>query len=687
MTEEHASTRSGAPTSRAFRTVVMSIRRIVFLIAVFATIVFAAFRMHSLLIANGFTDLERVSFALFIVLMIPISFSFWIGVSGFYVRLRGGDPLALTRADVLIDTAPLTARTAILVPVHNEDPQRVCAGVRATLESLARTGQLASFDLYLLSDTTDPDIWIEEEVVYHQFRESLPWPERLHYRKRVRNHEHKAGNIWEFCERHGDDYRYMVVFDADSVMRGATIVSFVRLMEAHPEVGIIQAPPVPSNKNTFFGRMQQFAATAYGPLFQAGLNFVQCGDGNYYGHNAIIRVAPFFAHCRLPHLTGKGPLSGHIMSHDFIEAAFMRRAGYRVWLADELIGSYEEPPPTLIDFAARDRRWCQGNLQHARLLFWPGLSLVSRIHLAMGIMAYASSPLWLLLLLVSTVEAVRGTITGHRYFNGGGSLFPVWEISTRLETGLIFAFVMFLLFAPKLFAAITIFFDPVRRKRFGGASAVFESLVVESVMSTLQAPVLAVLHSKFVLLTLLGRKVKWTVQERDDVGTRWSDAVRVHLGTTLIGVTWWFVAANYAPDLLPWLAPVVGGMALSIPLSWFTSRVDVGRRARKHGLFVTPEESHPLFVLRRLREEIDARRELSKNDPGDGLKRVLEDPIIREIHKCHLPPSHATRMEDHARDGMVLRASIEGVDALTAQEKYELLLSAPALESLSAQRG
>lgn len=668
----------------AVRATRIAARRVVFLVAVFATIFLAASRMHALLLTNGYTDLERLAFALFIILMAPIAFSFWIAVAGFYVRVRGGDPVALTRAAALMDSGPLTARTAILVPVHNEDPQRVCAGVRATLESLARTGYLSSFDLFLLSDTTDPDKWVEEEVVYHHFRESLPWPERVHYRKRARNSEHKAGNIWEFCERHGEAFRYMIVFDADSVMRGATIVSFVRLMEAHPEVGIVQAPPVPANKNTFFGRMQQFAATAYGPLFQAGLNFVQCGDGNYYGHNAIIRIAPFLAHCRLPHLEGRGPLSGHIMSHDFIEAAFMRRAGYRVWLADELIGSYEEPPPTLVDFAARDRRWCQGNLQHARLLLWPGLSAASRIHLAMGIMAYASSPLWLFLLLVSTGEAVRQALVGHRYFDPAGSLFPVWEISTRFETGLVFASVMALLFLPKLLAALTIIFDPIRRKRFGGASAVFESVVVESLLSMLQAPVLAVLHSKFVVMTLLGRRVKWTVQERDDVGTRWVDALRVHASTTVIGIAWWIVVATHAPDLLPWLMPVIVGMVLAIPLSWFTSRTDVGRRARQYGLFVTPEESDPLFVLRRLREEIEARRGLAKDDPGDGLKRVLDDPNVRAIHERYLPQMRTTELQDHAREGLLLRARIEGLGSLAPAERYELLLSKRALETLSA---
>ncbi len=663
-----------------------AVRRVWFLVSVIATMVLAAERMRALLAVNGLTGLERLSLALFVILMLPIAFSFWIAIAGFFVRIRGGDPIALTRTRCLADSGPLGAATAILIPVYNEDPQRVSAGIRATFESLARTGHIDSFDFFILSDSNDPDAWVEEELVYEELRKSLPNPERLQYRKRARNTEQKAGNIWDFCVRLGDPYRYMIVFDADSVMRGATIVSFVRLMEAHPEVGIIQAPPVPANKSTFFGRMQQFAATAYGPLFQAGLNFVQCGDGNYYGHNAIIRLAPFREFCHLPRLGGHGPLSGHIMSHDFVEAAFMRRAGYRVWLADELIGSYEEPPPTLIDFAARDRRWCQGNLQHARLLGFPGLNIVSRIHLAMGIMAYASSPLWMFLLLVTTGEAVRQAIVGHRYFDPAQSLFPIWEISTRFETGLVFACVMGMLFVPKLLSAIVLLLDPAQRRRFGGGSSVFESVVVESLLSMLQAPVLAVLHTKFVVMTLLGRRVSWKAQERNDVGTRLADAVRVHLDATLLGLVWLFVAVTWVPDLLPWLAPVIGGLLVSIPLSCATSRTDLGLRARESGIFVTPEESDPLFVLRRLREEIDRRRAQPKAEPGDGLRRVLDDPAVREIHVARLPDATPTPLEEHARDGLLLRAGLDGLDALTDAERYELLLSRRAIELLVAGR-
>ncbi len=661
------------------------LRRLLFSTLVLATIVIAARHMHDLLLANGYTDLERAIFALFVMLMFPIAISFWIGVAGFYVRLRGGDPIALTRGKGLAEAGPLPSRTAIVVPVHNEDPHRVSAGIIATYESLERTGHLDEFDIFILSDTTNPDLWVEEELVYDELRRSLSRPDRLHYRKRPRNTEQKAGNIWDFCTRYAGDYRYMIVFDADSVIRGATIVALVRLMEANPTVGIIQAPPVPANKNTLFGRLQQFAARAYGPLFQAGLNYVQCGEGNYYGHNAIIRLKPFLEHCRLPRLPGSGPLSGHIMSHDFIEAAFMRRAGYGVWLASDLAGSYEEPPPTLVDYAARDRRWCQGNLQHARLLFFPRLNLVSRVHLLMGIMAYVSSPLWLLLLLLATAEAVRQAIVGHDYFGSSDTLFPIWQVSTSAETGLLFGCIMAMLFLPKLFAALSIILDRPTRKRFGGASNVFESVVVESLFSMLLAPVLAVLQTQFVVFTLLGKKVRWTAQERDDVGTPFAEAAKRHFGTTLLGLVWGYIAIRFVPELVPWLLPVIGGMCLAIPLSWYTSRMASGQRVRDLGLLLTPEETDPLQVLSRLREEIAMRQAREASIAGDGLQRVVEDARVRDVHlRCSVVPDTGVSLLDaHRRDGNVLKYRLGGPSSLTAEEKYDLLLSGTALAALA----
>src|SRR5581483_10558213 len=275
----------------------------------------------------------------------------------------------LEQKAVLDETLP---RTAIVMPVYNEEHGRGMAGLKGTYESLEQTGLLQHFDFFILSDTTDPDTWVSEELAFAELRTQVSDPERLVYRNRRENTERKTGNIADFCANWGERYRYMIVFDADSVMTGTSLVNLVRLMEANPHVGIVQAPPLPINRRTLFGRIHQFAMQAYSLIFISGLNFWQGGAANYWGHNAIIRIRPFVEHCRLPKLPGKEPLGGSILSHDFVEAAFMRRAGWKVYLASELRGSYEEMPSSLIGYAARDRRWCQGNLQHLKLLGTPG---------------------------------------------------------------------------------------------------------------------------------------------------------------------------------------------------------------------------------------------------------------------------------------------------------------------------
>ena len=226
---------------------------------------------------------------------------------------------------------------------------------------------------------------------------------RVFYRRRLDRSERKAGNIAEFVRRWGAQYECMIVLDADSVMTGTALVTLARLMEAHPEIGILQSLPLPVGRETLFARLIQFGARLQSPMLSSGLAFWQLGESNYWGHNAIIRLRPFARYCVLPRLSGRPPLGGEILSHDFVEAAFMRRAGYEVRQVPELEGSWEEVPANVIDYAARDRRWTQGNLQHTRVLAFPGLHPLSRIHLLTGIVSYVSSPMWLALLLISSL--------------------------------------------------------------------------------------------------------------------------------------------------------------------------------------------------------------------------------------------------------------------------------------------
>jgi membrane glycosyltransferase len=388
-----------------------------------ASVLLLSWQAFIMLRVNGLNGLKLAILVLFVILLVPMALSFWTAAIGFAVQLRGGDPLALSHA--LGEGSPEASalpRTAVVMPAYNEEPARVVAGLAATYESLQCTGYLPAFDFFLLSDTNNPDLWVREEVAFAELRSGVSDPERLHYRNRRENVERKTGNIAEFCATWGESYRYMVVLDADSIMTGTCLINLVRLMEKHPRAGIIQTPPLAVNRRTLFGRLQQFTTRAYGLIFITGLNFWQGGAGNYWGHNAIIRIRPFVEHCRLPILPGAEPLGGQILSHDFVEAAFMRRAGWRVYLASESRGSYEEVPPSLLTYAARDRRWCQGNLQHARLLFTSGLHFVNRLHLSLGVMSYLSSPLWLLLLLLSTIEGLMEAHSKHAYFSTSGTI-------------------------------------------------------------------------------------------------------------------------------------------------------------------------------------------------------------------------------------------------------------------------
>ncbi len=364
----------------------------VLLVTGFVSLLFA-----DLLWRTGWSGSAIVLLCLFIVLFLLISIGCMHGVFGFILRLTGDRRLTGLKDYCSQDIRG--ASTALVFPVHNEEAARVCEGLRATYESLKQVGHLAGFDFYILSDSTDPDKWVDEEQRWFALAQGLDALGHIYYRRRVNNEGKKSGNIRDFLSTWGKRYRYFVVFDADSIMRGQTLVDLVKLMEAHPHIGLIQTVPAVINAESLFGRIQQFANRLYAPIFIRGLNFWAQSFGNYWGHNAIIRTEPFMQHCDLPQLPGRKPFGGQILSHDFVEAALLLRGDWEVWMAYDLEGSYEEAPQTMIENAQRDRRWCQGNLQHFMVIWAKGLRGFSRLHLAQGIMGYLASPLWLFFLL------------------------------------------------------------------------------------------------------------------------------------------------------------------------------------------------------------------------------------------------------------------------------------------------
>jgi membrane glycosyltransferase len=561
--------------------------------------------MCDILAANGLTDLKDAGLVLFYVLFVWITGAFWTALAGFVVRLRGGDPLSLKLGELA--GRPLAGRTAIVMPIYNEETTRVAAGLDVIWSSLKRLPEQAAFDLFILSDTRKLEIAAAEEAAWRELTARHHARGRIFYRRRVENLSRKAGNIADFVRTWGGAYDYAIVLDADSVMSGEALVGLARLMDAHPQAGIIQALPLPVGRETFFARLIQFAARLSSPMLASGLAWWQLGDGNYWGHNAILRLKAFAAHCDLPRLRGAPPLGGEILSHDFVEAAFMRRAGFQVWLVPDDRGSWEEVPSNIIDYAARDRRWAQGNLQHLGLLPMRGLNWLSRVHLLTGVLSYASSPLWLLVLLLSSTVVILDAIHGYQYFpQGAYTLFPTWPKYRDGEIAVLMSITVAVLFLPKIFGALLAMREPRLRRGFGGGGRLFASLGIEQLFSILLAPAMMLFHTTFVVTTLAGKPVVWHAQERGDRGITMVEALRRHMWHLAIGLAWGAVILYFAPRYIWWLLPVLAGMVLAAPLTVWTSRADAGRWLRRHRLLLTPEETEPPAELAALSARLAA---------------------------------------------------------------------------------
>ena len=634
--------------------------------------------MASVLPYHGTQPLELATLVLFAILFGWISAGFWTALAGFWVLFTGRDRYGIAQA--LRGTggsAPiaLEARTAIVMPICNEDVPRVFAGLRATYESLARTGMQDRFDFFVLSDTANADTRVAEVEAWMALCRAVDGFGRVFYRWRQHRIKRKSGNIADFCRRWGRKYRYMIVLDADSVMTGDCLTALVRMAEANPSAGIIQTAPRAAGRDTLYARVQQFATGAYGPLFTAGLHFWQLGESHYWGHNAIIRVAPFMRHCALGRLPGRGALSGEILSHDFVEAALMRRAGWAVWIAYDLPGSYEEMPPNLIDELSRDRRWCQGNLMNFRLFLMKGLHPAHRAVFMTGVMAYLSAPLWFAFLLLSTALLAVHELTVPEYFVQPFQLFPLWPQWHPEWAVTLFSATAVLLFLPKALAGVLI--ARGNAAAFGGALRMWFSILVECALSALLAPIRMLFHTQFVLTALAGRSVRWRSPPRDDAETTWDDAARRHGVHTMMGVAWAAFVGWLNPAFLGWMLPVVGALILSVPLSVYTSRVAPGRRLRRRRFFLIPEEARPPRVIRATRRYV--RRAL----PRVALADAIVDPLHNALACAQGTARHdAPAVALRARDDLCTHALRAGPAALTPAERAALIGDPLALSAL-----
>jgi membrane glycosyltransferase len=631
-------------------------RRWLYLFLVLASTVAAVTQMLGVLQFDGLSLREGVILFLFAILFAWIASSFWLACFGAFARFNRLNLTPLKPAGGVS-----AARTAILMPVYNEDVSRVFSGVRAIWESAG-----PDFDFYILSDSTNPEAWVAEELAWQRLKDELGEGAQIFYRHRAKNIGRKAGNIQDFCENWGQLYDYMVILDADSLMTGATLTQLVGLMDANPRAALIQAPAQLVGRHSLFARIQQFSSSVYGPVYNAGLAWLQGPDGNYWGHNAIIRVHAFMRHCGLPHLPGKPPFGGEIMSHDFVEAAFLRRAGWEVWMAPDIGGSFEEPPPTLHDHLVRDRRWCQGNLQHLRIVFAQGMALPSRLHLIMGIMSYLSSPLWLLLLIVSAIEMLTFRAAPAASYIG---LHPslALDISHTAELVILVLATLVLLYTPKLLAVATLLGNADATRAHGGTRHVVFSVLWECLFSTLMAPIVMLQHSWYVCSILMGLATGWGSQQRTDRALPLRFAARQFGPHTLIGLGATIILWN--TQSFGWFVPLLAGLLLSIPLVILTSSPLLGRLAQADKLFLVPSETRGLAVLDRAHALAAGDENLSQ----DTRQLVLDDAKVRDLHLALLagtPPP-----DDRQRLGVLLDSARRRETAAFSRDDWALLLS------------
>ena len=592
--------------------------------------------MYGVLSTATITALQWGFLVLFALNFTWIAFAFAQAALGFLDGLR---PRVRGRAE---QVGELPFCTAVLVPVYNEEPLRIAAAIRTMREGLARLAP-GKFAFFILSDTNRPEAWLDEEAVFAELTRIDAPDCPVYYRHRQDNSERKAGNIAEWVQRWGGDYEAMLVLDADSVMSPESMVTLARRLAAEPGLGLIQTLPCIVRARSLYGRLQQFANQCYGPVYARGLAAWHGWSSNFWGHNAIIRTRAFAESACLPVLDGTPPFGGHILSHDFIEAALLRRAGWGVRFDCDIRHSFEEAPPSLIDVMVRDRRWCQGNLQHARLLLARGLSPATRIHLFTGIMSYLSAALWLMLVLLGLAIALQASLVRPEYF-ARPSLFPTWPVFDAERARWLFGVSMAVILAPKWFGGTLVLLQPRRLFAFGGPVLLPLSLLLETLLSALYAPILMVAQTRVVWQVLRGRDSGWHPQSRDDGALSLSTALRAHWGHSVFGavlaaLAWWL---NH--ELFLWLLPITAGLVLSIPLSWLSGGAAKGRLLELAGLLRAPHERRPCAVLARLQRELERPPPSAMPiAPGSPLVALQRSETLRQWHLAQLPEQSRVR--------------------------------------------
>ena len=563
-------------------------RRLTVLALNVATYAALAGAMAAVVGAGGWTIVDLVLFACFLVATPWTVLGFWNAAIGLWLLHGRADGVAAVApfAGAAHSADPIRLRTAVLMTLRNEDPARAFLRLRTVKASIEETGEGEGFAYFILSDTSSPAVAAAEEAALAAWRSEVRDPARIVYRRRPENTGFKAGNLRDFCETFGRDFDLMLPLDADSLMAGDAIVRLVRVMQAHPRLGILQSLVVGAPAESAFARIFQFGMRHGMRAYTFGSTWWTGDCGPFWGHNAVVRIAPFRDHCDLPILPGKPPLGGHVLSHDQVEATLMRRAGYEVRVLPEEGGSWEDNPPTIFQFSARDLRWCQGNMQYWRLLGTPGLLLMSRFQLAWAILMFLGVPAMTLMIALVPLKILDGEDL---------STFPA-----GLAIGLYLTFLGMYL-SPKLAGLADILLAKGGVARYGGLGRFLASAAIEIVFSFLLGAVTTFRITLFMIGLLFGRSVIWNGQARDAHGVSWSDAALGLWPASLFGALVCGALAALSPATLAWSLPLTFGYLVAIPFAVLTASEDVAELLKRHALCGIPEELEPPAEIRALR--------------------------------------------------------------------------------------
>ncbi|WKA30524.1 glucans biosynthesis glucosyltransferase MdoH [Bradyrhizobium roseum] len=557
----------------------MFARRAVFA-ALFSITIAASLWLAAVALApGGFGVLDLAALVLFAITLPWMAAGFANAVIGFIIMRFSADPVAavLPAAGMIGDEQPVTASTAILLCMRNELPRRIIRNLETMLEGLHDSGYGEQFHLYLLSDTSDAHLAASEEALFSELIGR--WRDRIaiDYRRRTVNTGFKAGNVREFCERWGSRHEFAVTLDADSFMSADAIIRLVRIMQVDPRLGILQGLIVGLPSTSLFARIFQFGMRLGMRSYTIGSAWWQSDCGPYWGHNAILRLEPFMKHCQLPVLSGSGEAERHILSHDQIEAALMRAAGYHVRVLPREDLGWEENPPTLLEFMRRDLRWCQGNMQYWRFLLLPTLRPVSRYQLVLAILMFIGSPAWIGLLVLATIALATSDDPATIMRADAGGALLIW--------------VLVMWFSPKIAGALDVLLARQERRAFGGAGRFSVNFVIETIYSIILCPILWISHTIFLFGLLFNREIGWMGQVRDDHAVPLPLALQDLWPQTLVGCASLGLVLANQPWALPYVLLLAGGPALSVPFAMVTAWPAIGELAARVGIGRIPEET------------------------------------------------------------------------------------------------